>query len=69
MVIDHVCENRGCVNVEHLQVTTRGRNVQLGAERATHCRSGKHEWTDDNTYIIPATGHRRCRACVKERNG
>lgn len=32
----------------------------------THCPKG-HEYTDENTYMIQKTGHRQCRACIKER--
>jgi len=33
----------------------------------THCKRG-HEYTDDNTYIVPSTGHRQCRTCIKAKN-
>ncbi|RLC35878.1 HNH endonuclease, partial [Candidatus Falkowbacteria bacterium] len=29
-VLDHLCRNRGCINVEHLEVVTRGENVKRG---------------------------------------
>lgn len=32
-------------------------------EVATHCRSGEHEFTPENTIIDLTTGRRRCRAC------
>jgi len=32
----------------------------------THCVEG-HEFTPENTYITPSTGHRKCRACQKAR--
>ena len=32
----------------------------------THCPRG-HEYTDENTYLIPATGHRMCRTCTLEK--
>lgn len=35
--------------------------------KITHCPKG-HEYTEDNTYIIPSTGHRNCRACIKAKN-
>ena len=28
----------------------------------THCKRG-HEYTELNTYIVPATGHRQCHTC------
>lgn len=33
----------------------------------THCPQ-QHEYTEDNTYINPGTGHRQCRKCIKARN-
>ena len=32
----------------------------------TRCYRG-HPWTEENTYVIPRTGHRRCRACEQLR--
>lgn len=32
----------------------------------THCPSG-HEYTPENTYIIPTTGSRACRACLRKK--
>lgn len=32
----------------------------------THCVNG-HEFTPENTYIRPGTGHRTCRACHRAR--
>ena len=29
-VLDHICENRGCVNPDHLQILGRGENMTLG---------------------------------------
>lgn len=33
----------------------------------THCPRN-HEYTPENTYVIPSTGHRMCRTCVKAKN-
>lgn len=33
----------------------------------THCRSGGHEFTPENTYTQP-DGQRRCRTCKRERD-
>lgn len=35
--------------------------------RKTHCPQG-HEYTAVNTYIVPSTGSRMCRTCMKTRN-
>jgi hypothetical protein len=32
----------------------------------THCPRG-HEYTDENTYVAPGSGHRFCRACMDEK--
>jgi hypothetical protein len=100
LTVDHLCENKGCVNPEHLEAVTREENgrrhnakgykkwwVTLSDEdratfvenvskkasqvaaakklKATHCRRG-HEWKPDTTYIVPASGHRRCNVCFAE---
>ena len=67
LVIDHLCENKRCVNVTHMELTTIGDNVWRSSERTTHCKSGLHEWTAENTYWNPnpkGNGRRRCRACM-----
>jgi len=33
----------------------------------THCPQD-HEYTEENTYRNPASGHRMCRTCMRERN-
>lgn len=43
------------------------RNGRCWKSNITHCPQG-HEYTEANTYIIPSTGHRMCRACVKAKN-
>lgn len=65
--LDHLCRNRLCVNVDHLEMVTRQENLlrgdgpRLTRERAaarTHCRRG-HLYTDP---YVPG-GKRRCKAC------
>lgn len=69
LVIDHLCRNRRCVHVPHLEVVTRGENtlrspINFAAinARKTHCIRG-HEFTAANTQISGGTRH--CRACQK----
>lgn len=39
----------------------------MGSFVRTHCRRG-HEYNDVNTYIVPSTGFKECRLCIKIRN-
>jgi len=48
--VDHICNNRRCINPAHLQAVSHTENMRLARERRTTCRAG-HEWNDDNTYI------------------
>lgn len=66
MQLDHLCRNNGCVNPDHLQVTTgrintlRGYGTSGMNARKTHCKRG-HELSGDNIYQY---GNRRsCKLC------
>lgn len=70
MTIDHLCFNRACVNVRHMEVVTRGENARRAAHRnpiatanlaKTHCPQG-HPYDEENTYT-PPSGGRYCRTC------
>ena len=70
MVIDHLCNNRACYNVDHLRLATHSENQH--AEHSpttnankTHCKQG-HEFSQENTYMW--RGARYCRTCRRERN-
>jgi hypothetical protein len=63
--IDHLCSNPGCVNLEHLEAVSRQENMRRAVARRTHCRSGRHEITPENTYS--RHGRRgQCRPCALE---
>ncbi len=67
--IHHICGNRACMNVEHLQLVTRRQNVLMSSNFAavnskkTHCPQG-HEYNEKNTYT-DSKNCRHCRVCTK----
>lgn len=72
--IDHLCDNKVCVNVLHLEAVTHVENVRRGRgplvagafnAAKTHCPAG-HEYSTKNTYRAP-NGSRQCRACKRDR--
>lgn len=63
LVVDHLCNNKSCVNPAHLKATTNADNVGR-AVRRTHCPKG-HAFTRENTYIN--NGRHSCRACGRVR--
>lgn len=66
--IDHLCRNRGCVNVDHMELVTFRENVLRGIgptainARKTHCIYG-HEFTKENTMPVTHNKGRKCRTC------
>lgn len=69
--LDHVCRNRACINVEHLELVThrentlRGDTIPARYAARTHCDRG-HAFDAENTAIRPG-GARRCRECRRAR--
>lgn len=59
MVVDHICNNKLCVNPDHLRVLTNQQN--LARAKPTHCVNG-HERTPENVDRWYA-----CRQCRRER--
>lgn len=70
LVLDHLCRNRACANPDHMEPVTFRENVLRGEgptaanARKTECPVG-HSLADP--YIVPSTGSRMCRICIKER--
>jgi hypothetical protein len=63
LTIDHLCRNRACVNVSHLEAVTQAENNKRATWRQA-CKHG-HQMTPENTLWEP-TGQRRCRICKSE---
>ena len=69
MLVCHTCDNKACVNPEHLFLGTAKDNTQdmikKGRQchaRKTHCVNG-HELAGDNILIYG--NHRKCKLCNK----
>lgn len=67
LVIDHLCENRWCVNPWHMEPVTQAVNVtranRKAAARRTACSKG-HPYNDINTRFTDT--QRVCRICKRE---
>jgi len=62
--IHHVCENRLCVNPDHLLVVTPKEHRRIHAP--TVCVNG-HPYSEENTYWRP-NGQRDCCICRRDRS-
>lgn len=68
---DHLCRNKACSNVEHLELVTRRENLLRGTSpmainaQKTECHRS-HPFTEENTYLDKC-GRRHCRTCQRER--
>ena len=73
LTLDHLCQNKWCVNPVHMEPVThrennlRGNSMSARHARKTHCVNG-HEFTPENIYSPPSyPTSRQCRTCIRER--
>lgn len=70
----HSCDNKLCVNPEHLREGDQRENMRECVERGRHYQTKKsacpqgHEYSGKNLYKNPYTGVRQCRECQKQHN-
>ena len=64
MEIHHKCGNKLCINVRHLELTTR-KDHRRKHHSALTCGRG-HPFTEANTYVRKDNGSRACRICRAE---
>lgn len=59
------CPHRRCVNPAHLEPVTRKENLRRALAARTHCKSGRHERTPENTFTKPS-GRKTCLPCMRD---
>lgn len=62
----YVCAACRRASAERRKAKSREEGVQIAAALRSHCPRG-HEYTPENTYKKPGSGHRECRTCQRER--
>lgn len=65
--IDHLCDNRACINIEHLQAVTHKENMSHAKTRILHtgfCKKG-HNLSIAGVHGKPPKGP-SCRQCKRE---
>jgi hypothetical protein len=65
LVIHHICQNRLCVNPEHLEAIDNGFHVGRHSSTKKLCKRGEHEMSGENLGHLKSG--RYCKACNRER--
>jgi hypothetical protein len=67
MVIDHLCRNRACVNLNHLRLVSQQENIMAGLlniDNRSHCNQG-HLF--EGNIMVRKNGKRECAECNRVR--
>jgi hypothetical protein len=67
MVLDHICRNRACINLDHLRVVTQRENIMAGLhniDNRSHCNQG-HPF--EGNIMVRKSGKRECAECNRVR--
>lgn len=67
MVLDHICRNRACINLDHLRVVTQQENIMAGLhniDNRSHCNQG-HLF--EGNIMVRKDGKRECAECNRVR--
>lgn len=64
LCVDHICENKRCVNPDHMQLLTPRDNILRSCPPKTRCPKG--HVLDEVGYYMDS-GRRRCKPCHLER--
>lgn len=68
LTVDHLCCNKLCQNVFHMELVTRAENARRAHERQTHCSAG-HPLSGANLRTsLKSDGHVR-RVCITCQRG
>ena len=67
MEVDHLCRNKRCVNLDHLEAVTHTENIRRVYPRATKCRNGTHDKAPATTETRVWGGRtvHLCTLCVR----
>ena len=64
--LHHRCNNKLCVNTEHLEIVSHRQNMLEFTKQQTHCKQG-HLLSLENCYTNNK-GWRICKICMRRRN-
>ena len=66
--VDHLCRNRACYNVDHLEAVTHAENIRRGLSgKVNNHHAAKTQCPLGHDYShVDAHGGRRCRRCMND---